>query len=347
MRKMELGRTGLEVSELCLGTMTWGSQNTEAEAHAQIDRALDAGINFMDTAELYPVTPIRAETTGRTEEYIGTWNAKSGRRDDWIIATKIAGAGAAAVRNGEGITKTSLPTCIDASLRRLQTDYIDLYQLHWPTRGSYMFRQNWTYRPSAVPTQEILDDMHMVLDGLDAAIKAGKIRHVGLSNESAWGTAAWLRIAEERGLPRMATIQNEYSLLCRLFDTDMSETCVREDVTLLAFSPLACGYITGKYQNGAVPPGSRKAISTSASGRDTPRVFPAVDAYLDVAKKHGLDPVQMSLAWCWTRPFRTIPIFGATTPEQLDVALGAAGLTLSDAVIDDIDQVHRAHPLPF
>lgn len=347
MRRMKLGRTNLEVSELCLGTMTWGSQNSEEEAHAQIDRALEAGINFMDTAELYPVTPIRAETTGLTEELIGTWNAKTGRRQEWIIATKIAGAGAGAVRNGEGITKTSLPNCIDSSLRRLQTDYIDVYQLHWPTRGSYMFRQNWTYRPSATPTREILDDMHMVLDLLDAAIKAGKIRNVGISNESSWGTAAWLRIAEERGLPRMETIQNEYSLLCRLFDTDMSETCVREDVTLLAFSPLACGYLTGKYQNGAIPPGSRKAVSNSASGRDTPRVYPAVDIYLDIAKKHGLDPVHMSLAWCWSRPFKTIPIFGATSLEQLDRSLGAAGLTLSQDVLDDIDQAHRSHPMPY
>ncbi|MEL7106746.1 MAG: aldo/keto reductase [Pseudomonadota bacterium] len=347
MRMMELGRTGLKVSELCLGTMTWGSQNSEAEAHAQIDRSLEAGINFMDTAEMYPVTPMSAETTGRTEEIIGTWNAKSGRRADWVIATKIAGAGAGTVRSGEGITATSLPSCIDASLRRLQTDYIDLYQLHWPTRGSYMFRQNWTYRPSQIPTRAILDDMHMVLDGLDAAVKAGKIRHVGLSNESAWGTTMWLRLAEERDLPRMETIQNEYSLLCRLFDTDLSETCVREDVTLLAFSPIACGYLTGKYQNGAIPPGSRKAVSNSASGRDTPRVYPAVDAYLAIAEKHGLDPVVMSLAWCWSRPFRTIPIFGATTLAQLETALHAADVTLSDEVLAEIDAAHRAHPMPY
>lgn len=347
MRMMELGRTGLNVSELCLGTMTWGSQNTEAEAHAQIDRSLEAGINFMDTAELYPVTPISPETTGRTEELIGTWNAKTGRRADWVIATKIAGAGAMAVRGGEGITKTSLPACIDDSLRRLQTDYIDLYQLHWPTRGSYMFRQNWTYRPNPKPTREILDDMHMVLDGLDAAVKAGKIRHVGLSNESAWGTTMWLRLAEERDLPRMQTVQNEYSLLCRLFDTDMSETCVREEVTLLAFSPIACGYLTGKYQNGAIPPGSRKAVSNSASGRDTPRVYPAVDAYLKIAKTHGLDPVVMALAWCWSRPFATIPIFGATNMDQLETALGAADVTLPDEVLAEIDAAHKEHPLPY
>jgi len=347
MEMLELGRTGLKVSELCLGTMTWGSQNDEAEAHAQIDRALEAGCNFMDTAELYPTTPARAETTGRTEELIGTWNARTGRRSDWVIATKIGGRGARTIRNGEGITKTSVPACIDASLRRLQTNYIDLYQLHWPTRGSYMFRQNWTYDPRGPSTAEILDDFATILEALGDAVKAGKVRHVGLSNESAWGTARWLRLAEEAGLPRMETIQNEYSLMCRLFDTDLAELSVREDVTLLAFSPLACGFLTGKYQGGAVPPGSRMSINAGAGGRANPRAFEAVEAYLDIARRHGLDPVHMALAFCRSRPFPTIPIFGATTMEQLDRALGAAGVTLSDEVLAEIDAAHRAHPMPY
>ncbi|MDJ1007917.1 MAG: aldo/keto reductase [Paracoccaceae bacterium] len=347
MEMVELGRTGLKVSELCLGTMTWGSQNDEAEAHAQIDRSLEAGCNFMDTAEMYPTTPMRAETTGRTEELIGTWNARTGRRKDWVIATKITGRGNMNVRGGAGFDGTSIPQCIDASLKRLQTDYIDLYQLHWPDRGSYMFRQNWSYDPSGQSKAATLDHIHEVLRALDAAVKAGKVRHVGLSNESAWGTAQWLAVAEAEGLPRMEAIQNEYSLMCRLFDTDLAELSVNEDVTLLAFSPLACGFLTGKYQNGAVPEGSRAAINSGVGGRVNPRTFQAVDAYLDIANRHGLDPVHLALAFCRSRPFQTIPIFGATTMEQLDRALGAAGVRLSEEVLGEITAAHRAHPMPY
>lgn len=347
MDRVELGRTGIEVSELCLGTMTWGTQNDEADAHAQIDRAFEAGCNFMDTAEMYPTTPMSKETVGRTEELIGTWNAKTGRRQDWVIATKITGEGSGFVRNGEGFDGQSIPKCIDASLRRLQTDYIDLYQLHWPDRGSYMFRKNWTYDPSGQSKARTLDHMNEVLEALDAAVKAGKVRHVGLSNESAWGTAQWLRLSEERGLPRMESIQNEYSLLCRLFDTDLAELSVNEDVTLLAFSPLACGFLTGKYQNGAVPEGSRMSINDRVGGRVNPRAFEAVGLYLDIARRHGLDPVHLALAFCRSRPFRTIPIFGATTMEQLDRALGAAGVTLSDEVLAEITTAHKACPMPY
>ena len=347
MDMVELGRTGLRVSELCLGTMTWGSQNTEAEAHAQIDRAREAGLNFMDTAEMYPTTPMRPETTGRSEELIGTWNAKTGRRDDWVIATKITGEGNMKVRGGEGFDGRTIPQCVDASLKRLQTDYIDLYQLHWPDRGSYMFRQHWTYDPSGQSRQETLDHMNDVLEALGAMVKAGKLRHVGLSNESAWGTAQWLRIAEERDLPRMETIQNEYSLMCRLFDTDLAELSVNEDVTLLAFSPLAAGFLTGKYQDGAVPEGSRGSINSGLGGRMTPRAFAAAEAYLDIAARHGLDPVHLALAFCRSRPFRTVPIFGATTMDQLDRALGAAEVTLSREVLGEIGEAHKAHPMPY
>lgn len=347
MKMNPLGRTGMMVSELCLGSMTWGTQNTEAEGHAQIDRALERGINFIDTAEMYPVNPISAETAGRTEEIIGTWNAASGRRDQVILATKHSGAGMRYIRDGAPITAQSIPGAIEGSLKRLQTDYIDLYQFHWPNRGSYMFRQNWLYDPSAQNRNETIAHMEETLDALQRQVEKGTIRAFGLSNESAWGTAQWLRVAEERGLPRVASIQNEYSLMCRFYDTDLAELSVNEDVGLLAFSPLAAGMLTGKYQGGAVPEGSRMSYVANLGGRRTDRAFPAVDAYLEVARKHGLDPVHMALAWCLTRPFMCSAIFGATSMEQLDLALGAVDVTLSDEVLRDIDMAHRAHAMPY
>ena len=348
MQMKPLGRTGVQVSELCLGSMTWGTQNTEAEGHAQIDRALDAGINFVDTAEMYPVNPVSADHAGRTEEIIGTWNAAHpARRGDYVLATKHSGAGQKAVRDGAPITAESIPQAIEGSLKRLQTDYIDLYQFHWPNRGSYMFRQNWHYAPDGAGRAEVLDNMRACLEALAAEVKRGTIRHFGLSNESAWGTAQWLRLAEETGGPRVASMQNEYSLLCRLYDTDMAETSVYEDVGLLAFSPLGTGLLTGKYQDGAVPEGSRKTFNPELGGRNGPRVYPAVAAYLEIAARHGLDPVHMALAWCRTRPFMCSAIFGATTMDQLDRALGSVEVVLSDAVLDEIDAAHRAHPMPF
>ena len=347
MKMNPLGRTGMMVSELCLGSMTWGTQNTEAEGHAQIDRALERGINFIDTAEMYPVNPISAETAGRTEEIIGTWNAASGRRDQVILATKHSGAGMRYIRDGAPITAASIPGAIEGSLKRLQTDYIDLYQFHWPNRGSYMFRQNWLYDPSAQNRNETIAHMEETLDALQRQVEKGTIRAFGLSNESAWGTAQWLRVAEERGLPRVASVQNEYSLMCRFYDTDLAELSVNEDVGLLAFSPLAAGMLTGKYQGGAVPEGSRMSYVTNLGGRRTDRAFPAVDAYLEVARKHGLDPVHMALAWCLTRPFMCSAIFGSTSMEQLDLALGTVDVTLSDEVLRDIDMAHRAHAMPY
>ncbi|MFD1157094.1 aldo/keto reductase [Roseovarius aestuarii] len=347
MKMNPLGRTGMMVSELCLGSMTWGTQNTEAEGHAQIDRALERGINFIDTAEMYPVNPISAETAGRTEEIIGTWNAASGRRDQVILATKHSGAGMRYIRDGAPITAQSIPGAIKGSLQRLQTDYIDLYQFHWPNRGSYMFRQNWFYDPSAQNRNETIAHMEETLDALQRQVEKGTIRAFGLSNESAWGTAQWLRVAEDRGLPRVASVQNEYSLMCRFYDTDLAELSVNEDVGLLAFSPLAAGMLTGKYQGGAVPEGSRMSYVANLGGRRTDRAFPAVDAYLEVARKHGLDPVHMALAWCLTRPFMCSAIFGSTSMEQLDLALGAVDVTLSDEVLRDIDMAHRAHAMPY
>ncbi len=346
MQKLRLGRSDLLVSELCLGTMTWGSQNTEAEGHAQIDMALDHGVNFLDTAEMYPVNPVAAETAGRTEEVIGSWLAKFGRRDDVIIATKITGEGQPAVRGGAPITASTLVEAIEGSLKRLRTDVIDLYQIHWPNRGSYHFRKHWTYDPRGTSRAETQAHMAEVLAVLQRQVEAGRIRHFGLSNESAWGTAQWLHQAGD-GLPRVQSVQNEYSLLCRHYDTDMAELSVMEDVTLLAFSPLAAGLLTGKYAGDVTPEGSRRALNPTLSNRITPRVFPAVAAYLGVAADHGLDPVQMALAWTRSRPCQTIPILGATSTDQLKLALGAAGMRLDEAVLADIDAAHRAHPLPY
>jgi len=347
LRKNRLGRTDLEISELCLGSMTWGTQNSESEGHVQIDRALERGVNFIDTAEMYPTTPMSAETAGRTEEIIGSWVAKSGKRDRVVLATKITGEGQKTVRDGAPISAATLRQAIDGSLGRLRTDVIDLYQLHWPNRGSYMFRQNWRYDPSGQDRQATIAHMTEVLGEMQAQIKAGRVRHFGLSNESAWGMSQWLRLADQGAGPRAVTVQNEYSLLCRLFDTDLAELSSNEDVGLLAFSPLGAGYLTGKYAGGAVPEGSRKALRDDMGGREGPRVHQAVDAYLDIARRHGVEPVQMALAWAARRPFTAAAIFGATDMDQLDLALGAADLTLSDEICQDIDAVHRRHPMPY
>lgn len=343
----KLGSTDIDISALCLGSMTWGTQNTIAEGHAQIDMALDHGINFIDTAEMYPTNPLSKETQGDTERVIGEWVAKSGRRNDVVIATKVAGEGYANVRDGAPITPQTITAAVDASLRSLQTDYIDLYQLHWPNRGSYMFRKNWQYDPTSQNKQAFLDHIDAVLYHLQDLVTQGKIRHIGLSNESAWGTAQWLRQSEDKGLPRIMSIQNEYSLLCRLYDTDLAELSHNEEVGLLAFSPLACGLLTGKYDADNTPNGSRRSITSDLGGRTTDRVWPAITAYLDIAKKHGLDPTQMALAWARMRPFMGSVIFGATTLDQLKLALGAADLMLSQEVLADIDLAHRAHPMPF
>lgn len=348
MKMNQLGRTGIEVSELCLGSMTWGTQNSEAEGHAQIDYALANGINFVDTAEMYPVNPVSKETIGRTEEIIGTWNAANpSRRSEMVLATKHSGAGMGYVRDGAPISGATIAETLEGSLKRLQTDYVDLYQFHWPNRGSYMFRQNWTYDPSGQKPQEVIQNMEDCLGALQREVERGTIRSFGLSNESAWGTAQWLAASERTGGPRVASIQNEYSLLCRLYDTDLAELSVNEDVGLLSFSPLATGLLTGKYQNGAVPEGSRMSLSPELGGRKTERAFAASQAYVDIAAEHGLDPSQMALAWCLTRPFMASAIFGATTMEQLEIAVGAADVTLSEDVMKAIDAAHRAHPMPY
>ncbi|MEM7506156.1 MAG: aldo/keto reductase, partial [Pseudomonadota bacterium] len=316
MKYRKLGCSDLSVSTLCLGSMTWGSQNTTAEGHAQIDRALDAGINFIDTAEMYPVNPISAETQGATETVIGEWIARTGRRADMILASKVSGAGAVGSRGGEPITGAAMHRAIEGSLRRLKTDYIDLYQIHWPNRGSYHFRKYWNYDPTDQDRTSTRDHIREVLETAATLIEQGKIRHLGLSNESAWGVMQFLQIAEEEGLPRVISIQNEYSLLCRIFDLDLAELCHHEGVDLLSFSPLAAGILSGKYQGDAVPPGSRRSHVANLGGRINPRLEPAVAAYLSIAERHALDPCQMALAWCLTRPFMGSAIFGATSMEQ-------------------------------
>ncbi len=347
MKMNRLGRSDIEVSEICLGSMTWGTQNTEAEGHAQIDYAVAHGVNFIDTAELYPVNPISGETQGRTEEIIGSWLKANGKRDQIIIASKVAGNGPKWIQDGIDISPRKIRNSLEASLKRLQSDYVDLYQLHWPNRGSYAFRQNWSFDPTGQQTQETLDHIHEVLEYLGELIQQGKIRTIGLSNESSWGTSQFLRIAEQHDLPRVVSIQNEYSLLYRPFDLDLAELSHHEQVGLLPYSPLSCGLLTGKYTNGQVPKGSRMDINKDLYGRVNDRSMNAVDAYLAVANKHGLDLSQMAIAFCNQRPFITSTIIGATSVEQLANSLGADGLILSDEVLKDIAEVHRRFPMPY
>jgi len=347
MHRQPLGRTGPHVPDVCLGTMTWGGQTTEAEAHRQLDLALDHGLTFLDTAEMYPTNPVRPETLGGTEAIIGNWIADRGRRDRLVIATKVTGEGSAVIPGGAPmIDAARLRSAVEASLTRLQTDHIDVFQLHWPNRGSYHFRRNWTYRP---PQDAAAFRAHVseILTEAAALVGEGKIGHLGLSNETAWGLAQWLRASDEAGLPRIVSVQNEYSLLCRLFDTDMAEASAMEDVPLLAFSPLAAGLLTGKYAGDVTPDGSRRERTPDLGGRIAPRVFEAVAAYLGLARDWSIDPVVMALAWHRTRPFRSIPILGATRFEQLETQLPALKTTLPEELVTAIDRVHRAHPLPY
>lgn len=347
MKFNSLGRTDLSVSQICLGTMTWGSQNSEAEAHEQMDYAVEAGVNFFDTAELYPTTPVSAETYGRTEEYIGTWLAKTGRREDIVLATKIAGSGRPHIRDGRPIDRSTIREAVDASLRRLQTDYIDLYQIHWPNRGHYHFRNSWDFDASTQDTHEAVSGIEEKLDALAELVKDGKLRAIGLSNETAWGTMQYLRVAEARGLPRVASIQNEYNLLYRTFDLDLAEVAHHEDVGLLAYSPLAAGILSGKYLNGACPEGSRASINSDLGGRLQPLQEPAVKAYFEIAEAHGLDLAQMSIAFCLTRPFMTAAIIGATNMQQLKTVIAAKDVVLDEHVIKEIAKVHREYPMPI
>ncbi len=347
MRKAKLGHTGMMVSEICLGTMTWGTQNTESEGHAQMDHALGCDVDFWDTAEMYPVNPVSADTVGRTEEIIGTWFAARGGRDRVILATKVMGGNQPSVPASEPISGAKLRASVESSLKRLQTDYIDLYQLHWPNRRTYHFRNIWAFDPRGQDRSKIEAHMIDVLEESAKLIAEGKIRHIALSNESVWGAAKWLSLADRHGLPRMATVQNEYSLLCRQFDSDWAELSILEDIPLLAFSPLATGILTGKYAGDVIPDGSRRSINPTLTGRITSQVFPATSAYLGIAARHGLDPSQMAIAFCLTRPFPCFPIIGATSLAQLKTNLGAGDLNLSPDVLADIEAAYKQHPMPY
>ncbi|MBV2185096.1 MAG: aldo/keto reductase [Rhizobium sp.] len=347
MKHNILGRTGISVSEICLGTMTWGSQNTEAEAFEQMDYAIEQGINFFDTAELYPTTPVSPETYALTETIIGNWFKKTGKRKDIVLATKVVGAGRPYIRGGRPITGATIREAVDASLTRLQTDYIDLYQIHWPNRSHFHFRQAWSYTPYGQDRERTLAELTEKLVALDECVKAGKIRAIGLSNETTWGTQKYIALAEAHGLPRVATVQNEYNLLHRHYDLDMAELSYHEDVGLLAYSPLAAGLLTGKYLGGHKPAGSRATFNSDLGGRLQPLQEPAVRAYVDMARNHGLDPSQLALAFCLTRPFMASVIIGATTMEQLKTDIGSAEITLSEEILKEIGKVHRVYPAPI
>jgi aryl-alcohol dehydrogenase-like predicted oxidoreductase len=347
MKFNRLGRTNISVSQICLGTMTWGTQNTETEAHEQMDYAVEKGVNFFDTAELYPTTPVSAETQGRTEDYIGSWFATTGKRNDIVLATKVAGPGGSHIRGGEGADAKNIKLAVEASLKRLQTDYIDLYQIHWPSRGHFHFRQNWHYDPFKQDRAKAVANITDILETMDMLVKEGKVRAVGLSNETAWGTQKYLTLSEQKGLPRVASIQNEYSMLYRHFDLDMAELSHHEDVGLLAYSPLAAGLLTGKYLDGVRPEGSRATINGDLGGRLQPLQEAPTRAFVEIAARHGLDPAAMALAFCLTRRFMTSVIIGATTMEQLKVDLSAVEVKLSSDVLSEIEKVHRQYPMPL
>ncbi len=347
MKYNELGTSGIKVSDLCLGTMTWGSQNSEAEAHEQLDHAVAEGINFIDTAEMYPTTPRRAETTGLTEELVGTWLKGRADRDSLVVATKITGEGNADIRDGARVDGKMIREALEGSLRRLQTDHVDLYQLHWPNRGSYHFRQYWNFDPCTLTPMDMEGEVADMLGEVQRLIDEGKIRSFGLSNESAWGTQKFVEIAQRNNLPRVVSIQNEYSLICRIFDLDLAEVSVRENVGLLAFSPLAAGALSGKYIGGDIPAGSRRSMQEGLNGRYTTQSAHVISLYKDVADKHGLNLAQMALAFCRDRPFMTSVIIGATSMVQLRTNIAAKDLTLNDGVRADIHAIYRDYPMPM
>ena len=339
----QLGRTDLRVSALCLGSMTWGEQNNADDAFAQIERSKAAGVNFIDTAEMYPVPP-RAETYSTTEQIIGDYFAKHGDRADWVLASKVAGPGNGIdyIRRGQlKHNRAHITAALDASLKRLRTDWIDLYQLHWPERPTNFFGQlGYKHRDSDfTPLEE-------TLEVLDEQVKAGKIRHIGLSNETPWGTLKFLQFAEQRGWSRAVSIQNPYNLLNRTFEVGLAEIAIREDCGLLAYSPLAFGMLSGKYEGGARPANARISLFSRFARYTNPQAEAACSRYVALAREHGLDPAQMALAFVTAQPFVTSNIIGATTLEQLDSNLASAQLRLSEEALAGIKAIHTRHPNP-
>jgi aryl-alcohol dehydrogenase-like predicted oxidoreductase len=348
MEHRRLGDSDVQVSLIGLGTMTWGEQNTEQEAHAQIDYALDHGVNLIDTAEMYPVPP-RAETQGSTERYIGTWLAgHRSAREKIVLATKIAGPARQPhnprLIRGEGnqFDRKNLTEALDGSLKRLQTDYVDLYQLHWPDRSTMTFGRPaypWVDDAYTVPIEE-------TLSVLAEFVKAGKVRHIGVSNETPWGVAQFLRAAEKLGLPRIVSIQNPYSLLNRTYEAGLSEYAHRDSIGLLAYSPLAFGWLSGKYEGGARPAGARISLFERFARYSKPQAVQATTRYVELAKRHGLSPAQFALAFVNSRPFVTSNLIGATSLDQLKENIASAEVKLSPEVLAEIDALHELQPNP-
>ncbi len=342
MNYKKLGNTDLDVSTICLGTMTWGEQNTQEQAFEQMDFALSNGVNFWDTAELYAVPP-RKETYGDTEEIIGNWFEKTKKRKEVILATKVAGPTRDYLRNGENsFTGPNLESALNNSLKRLKTDYIDLYQLHWPERNVNNFG-----RLGYVHKENDWNKFEDVLGELDKYIKAGKIRYVGLSNETPWGALNYLQLSKDKNLPRMMSIQNPYSLLNRSYEVGLAEVSIREKIGCLAYSPLASGYLTGKYRNKNFPKGSRMERDFDFWTRyRKPNTEAAVELYFKICEKHNLNMTQMSIKFCEIQEFMTSVIIGATTMEQLKSDIESVNVNLSNDVIEEINQVQTIYPNP-
>jgi aryl-alcohol dehydrogenase-like predicted oxidoreductase len=344
MKYTTLPNTNIKVSKICLGTMTWGNQNTEAEGHAQLDYALDQGVNFIDTAEMYPV-PASPETQGKTSKIIGTWFKKTGNRDKVILASKIVGRPSdytAHIRT-TGLSSDSIKEAINKELARLQTDYIDLYQIHWPERISNTFGVR-DYKPA--PEDEWKDNFNEVLYALDQQIKAGKIRNIGMSNEKAWGAMRYIEESKNHNLPRMLTVQNAYSLINRVFEGDMAEVSLRENIGLLAYSPMAFGVLSGKYIKGIEEENSRLKLFPRFARYSSEQSTEAAKQYLKIAEDNGMTLAQMSLAFVTQQPFVTSNIIGATNLEQLKENIGSIELTLSQEVLEQINEVHHVIPNP-
>ncbi|MDG1571686.1 NADP(H)-dependent aldo-keto reductase [Robiginitalea sp. M366] len=343
MQYTTLPNTDIRVSKICLGTMTWGRQNTEAEGHEQMDYAAEQGINFFDTAELYPI-PAHSDYHSLTEAYIGNWFKKTGKRQDIVLATKIAGKAPFTkfIRN-TGFSPDSIVEAVEGSLRRLQTDYIDLYQLHWPERQTNFFGKRGYVHSASDHWQ---DNIHQVLETLSRLIQEGKIRQVGLSNESPWGTMRFLEEAKVHDLPRMITIQNPYSLLNRLFEVGLSEIAHRSKIGLLAYSPLGFGVLSGKYLGGQKPEKARVTLFPNYSRYSGETAVKATEAYKAIADRHGLSLAQMSLAYVNTRPFLTSNIIGATSMEQLRENIDSIHVELTPEILEEIEGVHERYPNP-
>jgi aryl-alcohol dehydrogenase-like predicted oxidoreductase len=343
----KLGRTGLDISLIGLGTMTYGQQNTEVEGHEQMDYALDHGINFFDSSELYAIPP-KPETVGSTERIIGTWLSARGNRDKVILATKVVGRTVMTWFRADGspgrLTRQQMTEAIDGSLARLQTDYIDLYQLHWPDRATPFGANPTRYIPADYAGDGA--PMHETLGILQDFVVAGKIRHIGVSNESAWGTMRFISESNARKLPRMQSIQNAYNLLNRTFDVALAEVSQRERVSLIAYSPLAQGYLTGKYLNGARPAGARNTLFNRGQRYELPGTDDAIQGYLALAAQHDLDPCQMAIAFVNQQPFVASTLIGATTMEQLKTNIDAINLTLSSEILTAIDAIHQRYGNP-